>query len=183
MSGESGRGGPGAIPRRVALAGLTLALALPAAPAHAQDDAPTVLEPQRSMAGVRLQMTREEVRAVLGAPTETRTAHDPFGRTTTLYFSRPKLHVTFRSGERGQQVTSLFTRHGVVRTAGRVGVGSSERTVRRGVPGVRCQTFRLPGPDSRSCFVGRFSAGRTVTDFHLDSRRRVARIVLGVVID
>lgn len=169
--------------RRILLVALAAALAVPLAPARAGGDPVSTIEPQRSMAGVRLQMTREEVRGVLGAPTEVRTDTDPFGRTTTWYFARPKLHVTFRRGDGGQQVTSLFTRHGILRTTARVGVGSTERTVRSRVPGVRCRTFRLPGPDSRSCYVGQFAAGRTVTDFRLDSRRRVARVVLGIVLD
>jgi hypothetical protein len=167
--------------RTLPLAAL-LALAAPAAAAPAQTARPTLV-PQASMAGVKLGMSKDRVRALLGRPAESVSRTDDFGRATTWYFSGPKVHVTFRAGVRRPEVSSLVTRRGVTRPAEGVGVGSTEAAVRAKVDGVRCETFRLPGRDARSCHVGSFDPGTTVTDLRLDARRRVASILLGIVID
>ena len=75
-------------------------------------------------------------------------------------------------------MTSITTTGLGDRTAAGVGVRSSERQVRRLVPGVRCET--LGGV--RSCHTGEFEPGRRITDFQMRGGR-VRRITVGIVID
>jgi hypothetical protein len=59
-----------------------------------------------------------------------------------------------------------------------VGVGSSERRLRRRLKGERCQTVS----GYRSCSIGAFEPGRVVTDFRI-RRRHVVSVVVGRVVD
>ncbi len=134
------------------------------------------------MAGAKLGMSKDEVREILGKPTESRTRTDDFGRTTRWYFTGPKIHVTFRdAAEPGMQATAFMTRRGFERTSKGVGVGSSIRTVRARVAKVKCERF--PGFSTRSCHVGEFLPGKTVTDFRVGRSGKVGSVLIGYVID
>lgn len=159
------------LPLAASVAGLLLA-----APA-----ASATIVPGEGMAGAALGMSKAEVREVLGSPTESRTTRDDFGRVTRWYFKRPKIHVLFRVGEDGMNVTSFLTRRGVTRTAEGSGVGTSASTLRRRHDGIVCE--RYPGVDRRSCHLGDFLPGETVTDFRLGESGRVGSVVIGYVID
>ena len=129
--------------------------------------------PQRGIAGVRLAMTRPQVRAVLGAPAAVVHGSNEFG-SFTVYRYRG-LRVTFQ-GDR--TVTAIFTTRTTERTAAGVGVGSTEGQVRAKVAGVRCRTES----GFRHCFVGRFLPGKRVTDFRV-KRGRVTSVIVGFVLD
>ena len=75
-------------------------------------------------------------------------------------------------------VSSVSTTGRGDRTAAGVGVGSSERAVRRRVPGVRCETFGT----TRTCHTNELAAGQRVTDF-LMRGGKVRRVTVGIVID
>jgi hypothetical protein len=158
-----------------------LVLAVPVVVLLAAPAAQAQIEVGQGMAGARLGMSKAQVRAALGAPDASRTRKDIFGSQTTWTFQRAGVRIAFRAGEDGPQALGFSTTRRVQRTASGVGVGSSRAQVRRGVPGVRCERF-VPG-DLLHCHVGRFEPGRTVTDFVVDRRGRVARVELGVVID
>jgi hypothetical protein len=136
--------------------------------------ATATIRPQVGMAGVRLQMTREQVRAALGAPRTVHHLRNDFGRLTEYLYPHA-VRVAFQSGSR---VTSIDTTGRHERTSRGVGVGSTERTVRRKVPHVHCESIA----GIRSCHVGTFRAGHRVTDFLL-RRGRVARVTVGFVVD
>jgi hypothetical protein len=144
------------------LAGLVLAAGAPAA-----------IVVQKSIAGVQLRMTKTQVRATLGAPSRIRTGTNDFGPYTEFVY--PAVRVTFQGGLR---VSGLRTTSRAQRTARGVGPGSSEAQVRARVAGVRCRTES----GFRHCGVGRFLAGRIVTDFHI-RRGRVSAVVIGYVLD
>jgi hypothetical protein len=129
--------------------------------------------PQRGIAGVRLEMTKAQVRAVLGAPRRAVHGSNEFG-SFTVYRYRG-LRVTFQGNRR---VTDVFTTRRTERTARGVGVGSTEGQVRAKVAGVRCRTES----GFRHCFVGRFLPGRRITDFHI-RRGRVTSVEVGFVVD
>jgi hypothetical protein len=135
--------------------------------------ASATIVPQRSIAGVRLGMTKAQVRATLGAPR--RAVHDSneFGSFTEFRYRG--LRVTFQGDRR---VTNLFTTRRTERTARGIGVGSTESQVEAKVAGVRCRTES----GFRHCFVGRFLPGRRITDFRIRSGR-VSSVDVGFVID
>jgi hypothetical protein len=143
------------------------ALALPAA-------AGAKIQIDRGIAGVRLDNSRAEVRSALGAPDSRRSGTNPFGRFVEWRF-RGDIRVIFQGRRR---VTSVSTTGLGDRTDRGIGVGSTQRAVRRRVPGVRCETFA----DVRSCHTGVLEAGRRVTDFQI-RRGRVTRATVAIVID
>ena len=129
--------------------------------------------PQHGIAGVAIGMSQAQVRAVRGKPVRVvRGAHE-FRPYVDFHYSR--LRVSFQGRER---VTFVSTTRRSERTPTGVGVGSTERAVRRGVRGVRCRTEL----GARFCLVGSQLPGRRVTAFFLE-RGRVTRVDVGLVID
>ncbi len=149
------------------LALTAVALAIPA-PASA------LIQIDRGIAGVRLGNSPAEVRAALGKPVRTRKGTNEFG---------PFLRYRFRGGItvvfQGRRSVSSVSSTGLGdRTSRGVGVRSRERTVRRRVRGVKCETIA----GSRSCHTGKFRPGKRVTDFAIH-KGRVRRVTVGIVID
>ena len=135
--------------------------------------ASAAIVPQRGIAGVRLAMTKAQVRAVLGAPAAAVHGRNDFG-SFTVYRYRG-LRVTFQGN---RTVTAIVTTRTAERTAAGVGVGSTEGQVRAKVAGVRCRTET----GFRHCFVGRFLPGRRVTDFRI-KRGHVTSVQVAFVLD
>ena len=151
---------------------MRLAAALVAVLASAGAAAAAIV-PQRGIAGVRLEMTKAQVRAVLGAPAAVVHGSNDFGSFTIYRY--PGLRVTFQGN---RNVTAVFTTRATERTAAGVGVGSTEAKVRAKVAGVRCRTES----GFRHCFVGRFLPGKRVTDFRLE-RGHVTSVQVAFVLD
>lgn len=149
--------------RASALAAALLASLALAAPAGA------VLVVQQGMAGIRLGMTKAEVRAKLGPPVATKHGSNDFGTYTELRYSG--LRVTFQGN---RTVTAISTSARRERTRRGIGVGSTKAAVRARVAGIRCERGH--------CFVGKFLPGHRVTDFFLRNGR-VSSITVGFVID
>jgi hypothetical protein len=137
--------------------------------------APALVQVDEGIAGARLGNSRAEVRAALGRPAAIRTGTNEFGRYVEYRFAG-EVRVFFQGRRR---VSAVDTTGRGDRTASGVGVGSSERAVRRGVPGVRCETIE----GTRACFTGAFEPGRRVTSFLLGADGRVERVAVGIVID
>jgi hypothetical protein len=151
-----------------------LAAAALLAPLGAPAAAEALIQVDRGIAGARLGNSRAEVRAALGAPASTRSGANDFGRFLQWRF-RGGITVIFQ-GRR--EVSTVSTSGRGDRTRRNVGVGSSERTVRRRVRGIRCETIA----GFRSCHTGRFSAGEIITDF-LIRNGKVTRVSIGRVLD
>lgn len=134
------------------------------------------IEPGRGIAGVRMDMTEEQVRAAKGEPVSSRTLPDEIrGQVRELRY--PGLRIVL-GVESGVTLVAATTRR--ERTAEGVGVGSAESTVRRRVRGVRCATEL----GRRACRRGRLEAGRVVTDFRIGPRTgRVREVIVARVID
>ncbi|MDX6488014.1 MAG: hypothetical protein QOK13_629 [Gaiellaceae bacterium] len=149
--------------RLVLTAAAAAALFVAAAPARA------AIVPQRSIAGVTLELTKAQVRAKLGAPPRVRHGRNDFGPWTRFVY--PRVEVTFQGGN---AVTGLQTTSPKERTARGAHVGSTRAELLARVHGLKCETGH--------CFLGSFTAGKRVTDFFLHGGR-VTRIVVGFVID
>ena len=132
---------------------------------------------QRGMKGVRLGMTADDVRRVLGRPDKVGYPRHPILGSFKLYRYGATTISIHRS--RSGTVFNLTTTSRRERTANGIGVGSSERAVDHGVRGSRCRTeFGY-----RHCYVGSYRPGRRVTDFAISRTGRVKRITIGFVID
>lgn len=158
--------------RRLAVTLLAPAIALAFA-ATAQ----ATIVPQKGMKGIRLSMTTDQVRKVLGKPDavafpkseiQGRYKRYRYGLTTVDLFS----------GRNGK-VFNITTRSPKERTAKGVGVGSTEAEIAAKVPHVRCKVeFGY-----HHCQIGQSLAGRRVTDFAISRRGRVTHVTIGIVID
>ncbi|MDQ5821418.1 MAG: hypothetical protein M3540_08260 [Actinomycetota bacterium] len=146
-----------------------LAVTLGAALACCASPAGAAIVPQRSIAGVSLEMTKAQVRARLGQPPRIRRGTNDFGSWTQFVY--PRVEVTFQGGN---SATGLQTTSPRERTARGAGVGSTKAQLRARVKGLKCE----PG----HCYLGSFLPGKRVTDFFLRNGR-VTRIVVGFVID
>ncbi len=145
-----------------------LALTLTASAARA------VIVVQRSIGGVKLQMTKAQVRAKLGRPMRVHVGSNEFGTFTEKVDKR--VTVTFQGGER---VTNVSTTSSLEQTASGVGVGPTKFQVKAGVHNVACKNES----GLKHCFVGAFLPGRTVSDFRLRNNGRVSSVSIGFVID
>ena len=160
----------------------TCVLAAPAAAAAAEPSPGTSangsLVPQGSIRGVKVGMTLTQVRERLGNPTSNRaTRHPILGLTRTLRYGQ--LTVSFDGRANTAPVTAVVTESRADRTASGLGVGSTERQLRSGLKGLKCETEL----GYRTCVLGVLRPGRLVTDFSLSTSGRVKRVTLGRVID
>jgi hypothetical protein len=137
--------------------------------------AEAVIQVQKGITGIRLGMSQAQVKAGLGNPGRTRTGHNDFGPFTQFLY-RAGITITFQGNA---SVTAVAIAGHTDRTPSGVGVGSTEKEVKRGVRGVKCQTLAAV----RDCHVGAFLPGRRVTDFTLGPNGRVTRVTIGFVID
>jgi hypothetical protein len=133
-----------------------------------------IIQVQRAISGVALNMTQAQVRAGLGTPSRTVHGRNDFSQFTELRYPGG-ITVSFQGNAR---VTAVSETGPGDRTSNGVGVGSTEAEVRSRVPGVRCATqFGI-----RTCQVGQSLAGRRVTAF-LMRTGHVVRVTIGFVID
>jgi hypothetical protein len=155
----------------VLLAVLAALLAVPPA-------ASAAIVPQEGIRGVKLDMPVAEVRATLGRPTRFRTVRNEIlGKVREWRYGLTV--VTFNSTAADATVVSIDTRSRAERTAAGIGVGSTRAAVRGKVPDTRC----LVEFSYDHCFVGAWRPGQVVTDFAIDRRGRVSRVVVGRVLD
>jgi hypothetical protein len=141
---------------RIAPALLLAAAALPVSAAQAR------IEPERGIGGVRLGMTQAQAVAANGEA-EVETLDTPQGRLRFLTWE-DGLRATVTPG-RG--VTAVITSSRSERLASGVGVGSSERALRRALR-VRCGTFS----GRRSCTSPTTSGGGRATIFRIGPKTR-----------
>lgn len=148
---------------------LTVLLVVIAAAAVLAAPAGARIVPGQSIAGVKLEMTKGQVRSVLGTPTTITHGSNEFGTFTVFKYFR--LQVTFQ-GDR--TVTAVKTNRKKERTRHDIGVGSTRADVLAKVPGVRC--FRT------LCQKGESLPGQRITAFFL-YQRKVTSVLVGFVID
>jgi hypothetical protein len=140
-----------------------------AAPAQA------LIRPQKGMDGIRLDMTQDQMRAVLGDPKSVKQGFNGFGAYTQFVYPR-SVTVTFQGNE---HVTGISTKGRGERTSRDVGVGSTENDVQSKVSHVRCETIA----SVRTCHVGRLAPGHRVTVFLISRFGHVSTVTVGFVVD
>jgi hypothetical protein len=109
--------------------------------------------PGRSIAGVKLDMTRAEVKALKGDPLTRRRVED-----LTIWTFPGKLRVVFL--DRAEGVTSITTESRRQRTASGLGVGSTVKAVRRKLSGEHCNDL--------ACSLGTLAHRSRNSFFYLD---------------
>jgi hypothetical protein len=149
--------------RLLPIALVVVVAAVLAAPAGAR------IVPGQSIAGVKLSMTKTQVRGVLGEPSTIAHGANEFGSFTVFKYFR--LSVTFQGDK---TATAIKTNRKVERTRNGIGVGSTRAQVLAGVRGVQC--FRTV------CQKGMSLPGQRITAFYL-YHRRVTSVLVGFVID
>jgi hypothetical protein len=153
---------------------MVLAACADSGPVGSEDPEKLRIRLKQGIAGVRLEMTREQVSATLGRPDGVRRSELHGGWTTWVY-RRPRTRVTFDAGD---LVWDVRTYSRDPRAPGGVGVGSSEREVRRALPSVRCRPYGGPARyrEWRVCSDTRVYSG-PFTTFTL-VRGRVAHVTV-----
>jgi hypothetical protein len=142
--------------------------------------ASAVIVPQRSIAGVRLEMTRPEVKDKKGDPDRIIHGTNDFGPYTQFIYKNAagKLMATFQ-GNMG--ATAVWTNREPQKTAEGIHVGSPESALHDAYPHLRC---RRESSDFRHCWTGRFRAGHRVTDYRIGiATGKVKSVTVAFVID
>ena len=146
---------------RLALLASVALLGLAAAPAQAG------FRINRSMDGVRLGMSRAEVRDVKGSPADRDLGPDFVSWT----YRRPRMEVVFKP-----RVITLFTSSRAIRGPGNIGVGTRVRRLEAVIDRpLRCSSAE----GGRFCVVGSFDDGRRNTVFSVTAGR-VDSITIGI---
>jgi hypothetical protein len=142
--------------------------------------ASALIVPQRSIAGIRLDLTRPEVKAKKGNPDRIIHGTNDFGPYTQFIYRNEagKLTATFQ-GNVG--VTAVFTNRPTQHTAEGIHVGSPESALHDAYPGLHCRT---EASDFRHCWTGRFRPGHKVTDYRIGMLSgKVKSVTVAYVID
>ena len=137
---------------------------------------------QRSIAGVRIGMTKSQVRTVLGKPGYVKRGRTPAvkirdrnGRLALGYYTEyrwPGLRVVF-TGDR--TVTSISTTRRSQRTPRGLGVGTTKQELKARVAGLHCRVVL----GSNYCYLGTLKYHTRTTVFYIESGR-VSRIEVGL---
>ncbi|HEX8068173.1 MAG TPA: hypothetical protein VF520_16780 [Thermoleophilaceae bacterium] len=140
----------------------------------APSQAAALIQVDQGIGGARIGNSQKEVKTALGDPDLVKTGSNDFGAFTQFYYAGG-LRIFFQGDK---EVTSATTVGTGDRTAKGIGVGSTEKSVKKKVPGVKCET----SVGVRSCHTNEFEPGQRVTDFVLKSGR-VVRVTVGIVVD
>lgn len=127
-----------------------------------------------SIAGIHLGEAKSAVHHALGTPTKV-VAGNP---TDWVYMGR-----TLLVGLRNGRVVEVFTENPAQKTAGGLGVGSSEAAVKARIKGVQCVHVNLPNVTGKECLppVSRHGATEWTTDFHVNPKGRVTSVLVNIV--
>jgi hypothetical protein len=142
--------------------------------------ASALIVPQRSIAGIELQMTRPEVKDKKGDPDRIVHGTNDFGAYTQFIYknSAGRLIATFQ-GNAG--ATAVRTNRETQKTAEGVHVGSPESALHDAYPRLHCRT---ESSDFRHCWTGRMRPGHRVTDYWIGiASGNVKLITVAFVID
>jgi hypothetical protein len=136
-----------------------------------KEDVIEIIDVQRGIGGATLGMSEAQVRQKLGEPLCVAQVHDSTGPYTEFSYS-DGFTVAFQRGGSYSGGASSFAVTGTrVRTSDGVGVDSPEADVKAHVAGAICETLA----PYRSCHLGKYQPGKTLTEFII-ARGRVTRV-------
>jgi hypothetical protein len=165
---------------RPLLAAAALALALLAAGAGS---AQAEIIPQQSIAGVKVDMTEQQVVGVLGDPGNVHSEYGgPSGEDffTTYRYGKRGLKVRFvKRGSRTRVTTIEVYKGRSELTATGIGIRSARANVKREVAGSRCKRY---DKWYAICTVGEGEIGDIQTTFWLNRRDKVKLVTLGRIL-
>ncbi|HEY7076593.1 MAG TPA: hypothetical protein VH418_14540 [Solirubrobacteraceae bacterium] len=152
--------------RPLLIATAVAALLLAAAPA-----AQARIRVNKSIAGVQLGMSSQRVFAILGRPARRQKGEEGI---TTLIYRYHRIHVLLVEEQNNFfDVFSVQTTSPKEKTRAGIGVGSTEKALRRRLHGERCRNF----PNGRACIQGGNSGGTaTETDYEIGRNHRVTAV-------
>ncbi|HEY6395914.1 MAG TPA: hypothetical protein VIX82_00520 [Solirubrobacteraceae bacterium] len=137
----------------------------------AAPSAEAVIQVQRGISGIAIGMSAARVNEGLGTPSHVTTGTNDFGPFTQFLYPGA-ITVTFQGNA---NVTAVSISSPTDRTVRGVGIGSTLKAVKHGVPGVRCQTFA----GVTDCMIGKLIANQRVTDFMI-RHGRVTRVTIAI---
>ena len=124
------------------------------------------ITPGVGIAGVKVEDTQAQVRALHGEPSST----GPSGENTAWHYSALSLTVIFRPAATAEHVLTLSPTE---RTATGVGPGSTVAEVQAAYPDITCQQF----PDINDCYLLHADEGRTIRTAFLSDTGDPASLV------
>ncbi|HEY7197728.1 MAG TPA: hypothetical protein VH306_11120 [Gaiellaceae bacterium] len=130
--------------------------------------------PNVGINGAKLNMTRPEIKDLLGQPQHTVHGMNDFGAFTVFKYYR--LDVTFQGNSGATAVSTTRKRQ---KTGRGIGPGSTVHAFKTAYPFGRCRT-EFDG--FRHCWLGKFRAGERVTDFRVFNDK-ITRVTVAFVID
>jgi hypothetical protein len=171
--------------RTILLAVAVAAIAsVPVVPAGARSEATRVIRPAVGIGKLRLGMTEAQVRRALGKPKFVVTRRTSFGLRSIEYQYGLADYIVRLSGRPGRlravRVGTTLVRE---RTTRGIGVGSTERAVRRAYPALRCEplqterfgSVRVVRTIQRECTLFGPSGRRTI--FTTDVYERMFEVI------
>jgi hypothetical protein len=132
---------------------------------------------QKSIAGVALGVTENEVIARLGQPKKISVMSDPDNSARsarTLKYGDTEVWIAVEPEAPGV-VSLITTRSKREKTANGVRVGISENALRKKVKGLHCSAYN----SGRQCLKGSGEPGTVFTAFLLERKKKVTKILIG----
>ncbi len=126
-----------------------------------------VIELQRGIGTAALGMSEAQVEQSLGPPLRADQVRNNTGPYTELTYP-DRLTIAFqRGGSYSGGASSFFVKGTTIRTRDGIGVGSTEADVKAHVAGTICEMVTT----YRSCHLGKYQVGQTITEFQIDGGR------------
>ena len=141
--------------------------------------ASAAIKPQKSIAGIALEMTAAEVIDKKGKPDRDAVVEaEIFGEQRVMRYGRTKV---FFAGTRAKSPVILVrSKDRGQRTNGGSGVGSTQEELLEEFSRMTCETeFGF-----RHCYLGKFEPGKRVTDFAINKRSgKASSVTVAIVVD
>lgn len=167
------------------LAGVGLACLATTAALVRPADADSAIRLGSAIGPIRLGMTEQQVRRVLGRPSSVQRARVRRIHIVSLnYYMRGEYRVTLRGPRGAVRVSLIGTISRSQRTSRGLGIGSSERNLRDVYPNMRCKDVRGSGGGviRRDCRVGSRTRPHTVFVIGRGANRPVVIEILVVAV-